>query len=120
MPTPPVLILPDLSKTFHVVCDASDFVIGCAFFQFDDEGRERVAFAVYTDHASFRTAIKSPHLSQCTTCWLSLFPEYNFVVHYKLGKTNILTNSLSRRPDYVQSGRHAVDDEDSDECALQR
>ncbi|KAG3095907.1 hypothetical protein PI125_g16121 [Phytophthora idaei] len=28
---------PDDSKTFHVVCDASDFAIGCALMQFDDE-----------------------------------------------------------------------------------
>ncbi|KAE8991563.1 hypothetical protein PR003_g25473 [Phytophthora rubi] len=31
-----------LLETFHVVCDASDFAIDCAFMQFDDEGRERV------------------------------------------------------------------------------
>ncbi|KAE8881546.1 hypothetical protein PF005_g29111 [Phytophthora fragariae] len=35
-------MLPDDSKPFHVVCDASDFAIGCALKQFDDEGRERV------------------------------------------------------------------------------
>jgi hypothetical protein len=38
----PVLMLPDTSRPFHVVCDASDFAIGCALMQFDDEGRERV------------------------------------------------------------------------------
>ncbi|KAG3233246.1 hypothetical protein PI124_g21675 [Phytophthora idaei] len=38
----PILALPDDSKPFHVVCDASDFAIGCALMQFDDEGRERV------------------------------------------------------------------------------
>ncbi|KAE9066424.1 hypothetical protein PF007_g28477 [Phytophthora fragariae] len=38
----PILMLPDDSKPFHVVCDASDFAIGCALKQFDDEGRERV------------------------------------------------------------------------------
>ncbi|KAE9335779.1 hypothetical protein PR003_g12847 [Phytophthora rubi] len=38
----PILMLPDDSKPFHVVCDASDFAIGCALMQFDDEGRERV------------------------------------------------------------------------------
>uniref|UniRef100_A0AAV1TJ53 Reverse transcriptase domain-containing protein n=1 Tax=Peronospora matthiolae TaxID=2874970 RepID=A0AAV1TJ53_9STRA len=38
----PVLMLPDDSKPFHVVCDASNFAIGCALMQFDDEGRERV------------------------------------------------------------------------------
>ncbi|KAE8998808.1 hypothetical protein PR002_g18639 [Phytophthora rubi] len=77
-------------------------------------------FAVYTDHASLRTSTKSPHLSQRMARWLSLFSEYNFVVHYKPGKTNILADALSRRPDYVQSGRHAVGDEDDDECSLKR
>jgi hypothetical protein len=57
-------------------------------------------FAFYTDHASLRTATKSPHLSQRMARWLSFFSEYNFVVHYKPGKTNILANALSRRPDY--------------------
>ena len=33
-----VLILPDASKPFHVVCGASDFAFGFAFMQFDNEG----------------------------------------------------------------------------------
>ena len=50
-----------------------------------------------------------------------LFYEYNFVVHYKPGKTNILADALSRRPDY--DPRSALicyeidDDEDDDRCA---
>ena len=32
--------------------------------------------------------------------WLSFFSEYNFVVHYKQVKANILADTLSRRPDY--------------------
>ncbi|GMF48205.1 unnamed protein product [Phytophthora fragariaefolia] len=58
------------------------------------------SFAVYTDHASLRTAMKRPHLSQHMARWLSCFAEYNFVVHYKPGKNNILADALSRRPDY--------------------
>ena len=38
----PVLAPPDHSKPFHVVCDASDFSIGCALMQHDSEGTERV------------------------------------------------------------------------------
>ena len=157
----PVLILPDDTKPFHVVCDASDFAIGCALMQFDHEGRERVVsyqsrqmkpaeknypvhdkellamryalikfrvhllgertFALYTDHASLRTAMKSPHLSQRMARWLSFFSEYNFVVHYKPGKTNILADALSRRPDYdprMALSRQATDDDDEDDrCA---
>ncbi|KAF1316891.1 Pol protein, partial [Globisporangium splendens] len=38
----PVLALPDHTKAFSVVCDASDFAIGCALMQKDDDGHERV------------------------------------------------------------------------------
>ncbi|GMF39414.1 unnamed protein product [Phytophthora lilii] len=38
----PVLALPDESKPFSVVCDASDYAIGCALLQDDAGGRERV------------------------------------------------------------------------------
>ncbi|POM62337.1 Pol protein [Phytophthora palmivora] len=41
---------------------------------------------IYTDHASFRTATNSPHLSQRVARWLSFFAEYNFRVEYKPGK----------------------------------
>lgn len=136
----PVLALPDDSKPFHVVCDASDFAIGCALMQHDSNDDERVIsyqsrqlkpaernypvhdkellamkyalvkfrvhllgeerFVIYTDHASLRTAVKTPHLSQRMARWISFFAEYNFVVHYKPGRTNILADALSRRPDY--------------------
>jgi hypothetical protein len=135
----PILALPNHEKPFHVVCDASDFAIGCALLQYDDEGKERVIsyqsrqlrppernypvhdkellamkfalvkfriyllgskpFTVYTDHASLRTAIKSPHLSQRMARWLSFFAEYNFNVEYKPGKLNFIGDGLSRRPD---------------------
>ncbi|GMG17076.1 unnamed protein product [Phytophthora fragariaefolia] len=156
-------MLPDTSRPFHVVCDASDFAIGRALMQFDDEGRERVVsyqsrqmnpaernypvhdkallamrsalikfreylpgewtFAFYTVHASLRTAMKSPHLSQRMARWLSFFAEYNFVVHYKPVKNNILGDALSRRPDYdprqLTRYQGAPDDEDDDEdCAV--
>uniref|UniRef100_H3H512 RNA-directed DNA polymerase n=1 Tax=Phytophthora ramorum TaxID=164328 RepID=H3H512_PHYRM len=38
----PILALPDPDRPFSVVCDASDFAIGCALLQADTEGRERV------------------------------------------------------------------------------
>lgn len=136
----PVLALPDDLKPYKVVCDASDFAIGCALMQDDPDGKERVVsyqsrqlkdaernypvhdkellsmkyaltkfrvhllgaphFDVYTDHASLRTAVQSPHLSPRMARWLSFFSEYNFTVHYKPGKLNVLADALSRRPDY--------------------
>jgi len=38
----PILALPDPDRPFSVVCDASDFAIGCALLHADAEGRERV------------------------------------------------------------------------------
>ncbi|KAF1334476.1 Pol protein, partial [Globisporangium splendens] len=151
----PVLALPDHTKAFSVVCDASDFAIGCALMQTDDDGHERVVsyqsrllkaaeknypvhdkellaikyallkfrvhllgatpFVVYTDHASLRTAINSPHLSQRMARWLAFFSEFNFRVEYKPGKENVLADALSRRPDYESS----VDDS-SDALCLER
>ena len=63
-------------------------------------------FIVYTDHASLRTAINSPHLSQRMVRWLSLFAEYNFSVEYKPGQLNDVVDALSRRPDF-ESAAHS-------------
>uniref|UniRef100_A0AAV1U6R6 Reverse transcriptase/retrotransposon-derived protein RNase H-like domain-containing protein n=1 Tax=Peronospora matthiolae TaxID=2874970 RepID=A0AAV1U6R6_9STRA len=38
----PVLTIADQDRSFHVVCDASDFAIGCALMQYDSYGVERV------------------------------------------------------------------------------
>ena len=38
----PILALPDPERPFSVVCDASDFAIGYALLQPDDDGRERM------------------------------------------------------------------------------
>ncbi len=37
-------------------------------------------FVVYTDHASLRTVINSPHISQRMARWLTFFAEYTFTV----------------------------------------
>ena len=38
----PILAIADQHRPFHVVCDASDFAIGCALMQYDADGAELV------------------------------------------------------------------------------
>ncbi|GMF24146.1 unnamed protein product [Phytophthora lilii] len=158
----PVLMLPDPSKPFHVVCDASDFAIGCALMQFDNEGHERVVsyqsrqmkpaeknypvhdkellamryalieFRVYLLGERNLCGVHRPRIAEDCDAkptfvtafarWLSFFSEYNFVVHYKPGKNNILADALSRRPDYdprrLLGHQTAPDDEDDKDCAV--
>ena len=57
-------------------------------------------FSVYSDHASLRTTVKTPHLLQRMARWLSYFSEYISWYFYKPGKNNGLSDALSRRPDY--------------------
>ncbi|CAI5710081.1 unnamed protein product [Peronospora effusa] len=144
----PVLALPDADKPFSVVCDASNFAIGSALMQKDDDGVDRVIsyqsrllkaaelnypvhdkellsikyalvkfrmhllgtepLVVYTDHASLRTAINSPHLSPRMARWLTFFSKYNFKVEYKPGKSNVLADALSRRPYFDARHRQSV------------
>ncbi|KAG2875205.1 hypothetical protein PC114_g24858 [Phytophthora cactorum] len=148
----PILAVADQDRPFHVVCDASDFAIGCALMQHDHEGRDCVVyyqsrqlkpaernylvhdkellamkyalakfrvyllgsgpFVDYTDHASLRTAVKSPHISQRMAKWLSFFAEYDFRVEYKPGRLNVV--ALSRRPDY------AVNTADANRIGIER
>ncbi|GMF14899.1 unnamed protein product [Phytophthora fragariaefolia] len=127
--TAPVLMLPDTSRPCHVVCNISDFAIGCALMQFDAEGREPV---VSINHDSLsgeelprpwqgtpRYALRSDQVHSVPPRRADV-RSYNFVVHYKPGKNYILANALSRRPDYdprrLTRHQDIPDDDDDEAC----
>ncbi|POM79254.1 Hypothetical protein PHPALM_3123 [Phytophthora palmivora] len=89
----PVLVLADENKPFSVVGDASDYAIGCALLQKDDEGRERVI--------SFQSRqLKAAERNYPVHDKELLAMKYALVKFRKSGKLNVLADALSRRPDY--------------------
>ncbi|GMF64258.1 unnamed protein product [Phytophthora fragariaefolia] len=67
----PILALPDPDRPFSVVCDASDFAIGCALLQADAERRERViAFESRQIMAAEKTIqFMTTSYLQCSMLW---------------------------------------------------
>ena len=62
----PILALPDPERPFSVVWDASDFAIGCALLQPDDDGRERVIAFESRQLKAARKRLPGPR--QSVTC----------------------------------------------------
>jgi hypothetical protein len=50
----------------------------------------------YVGHMALVYLVHKPHVSRRITKWLLLFLEYNFIVVYKLGKTHVIIDVLSR------------------------
>ncbi|POM64528.1 Reverse transcriptase [Phytophthora palmivora] len=113
----PVLSLPDERKSFIVVCDASDYAIGCALLQKDDEGRKRVIYFQprqleaaernYPIHDNELLAMNTPlgPKALCDLHWSRVLADCHQLAASveadgEPGKLNVLADTLSRRPDY--------------------
>ncbi len=55
-------------------------------------------FVFYVNHMAIVYLVNKPHVSRKITRWL-LFSKYEFTVVYKLGKTHVIANVLSKLPD---------------------
>ncbi|KAG2974655.1 hypothetical protein PC120_g25964 [Phytophthora cactorum] len=86
----PIMAVADQDRPFHVVFASAErkypvhnkelLAMKYALAKFRVYLLGSGPFVVYTDHASLRTAGKSPHISQRMARWLSFFAEYDFRV----------------------------------------
>ena len=58
----------------------------------------RGEFAVYTDNNPLTYVLTTAKLDATGQRWIAALANYNFILHYKLGKTNIEADTLSRIP----------------------
>jgi hypothetical protein len=53
---------------------------------------------IYIDHMALIYLVNKPHVFERITKWLLLFLEYEFIVIYKLGRTHVVADVLSKLP----------------------
>ncbi|GJW14945.1 putative reverse transcriptase domain-containing protein, partial [Tanacetum coccineum] len=52
---------------------------------------------IYTDHKSLQHIFSQKELNMRQRCWIDLFSDYDFEIHYHPGKANVVANALSRK-----------------------
>ncbi|KAH9103704.1 hypothetical protein AeMF1_020028 [Aphanomyces euteiches] len=55
-------------------------------------------FDVFTDNSTCQWFLKTPVLTAKLTRWLDFFSSYDFTLHHRPGKTNVVADALSRPP----------------------
>jgi hypothetical protein len=55
---------------------------------------------IVTDHKSLEYFCTQPHLSDRQTRWMGELAEYHYHIVHRPGKTNVVADALSRRPDH--------------------
>ncbi|KAF0708853.1 hypothetical protein AaE_013067 [Aphanomyces astaci] len=55
-------------------------------------------FDVFTDNATCQWFLKTPVLTAKLTRWLDFFSSFDFTLHHRPGKTNVVADALSRPP----------------------
>jgi hypothetical protein len=58
---------------------------------------------IETDHRSLEYIQTQPHIAPKEVRWIEYMQQYNFVMKYREGKTNLVADSLSRRADHQPS-----------------
>ncbi|PKI73202.1 hypothetical protein CRG98_006400 [Punica granatum] len=97
----PILALPCYRKPFEVETDASDFAIGGIWRHYLLGSK----FVVRTNNIATSYFQTQKKLSLKQARWQDFLAEFNFLMEYKPGKTNVVADALSRRMELVVISR---------------
>ncbi|GKD33753.1 putative reverse transcriptase domain-containing protein [Tanacetum coccineum] len=96
----PILALPKGSEDFIAYCDASKKGLDVVLMQREKIWRHYLygtKCTVFTDHKSLQHILDQKELNMRQRRWLELLSDYDYDIHYHLGKANVIADALSRK-----------------------
>ncbi|KAK6126908.1 hypothetical protein DH2020_039348 [Rehmannia glutinosa] len=132
--TAPILVAPDWSQLFELMCDASDFAVGAINYTTTEKEMLAIVFAfdkfrsyligtktiVHTDHAAIKYLFDKKDAKPRLIRWILLLQEFDVEIRDRKGCENVVADHLSRIENQEGSQRSTelIKEEFPDERAL--
>ncbi|KAK6133005.1 hypothetical protein DH2020_033296 [Rehmannia glutinosa] len=113
--TAPILVAPDWSQPFELMCDASDFAVGAVNYTTTEKEMLAIVFAfdkfrsyligtkmiVHTDHAAIKYLFDKKDAKPRLIRWILLLQEFDVEINDRKGCENVVADHLSRLENQV-------------------
>ncbi|KAL4384267.1 hypothetical protein GQ457_15G020160 [Hibiscus cannabinus] len=87
----PIVVPPDWTSPFELMCDASDYAVGAALGQ-----RRGTKVIVHTDHSAIKYLVTKKDAKPRLIRWILLFQEFDLEIRDRNDTENQIANHLSR------------------------
>nr|GEY69031.1 reverse transcriptase domain-containing protein [Tanacetum cinerariifolium] len=114
----PIMVSPNWSLPFELMCDASDFAVGAVLGQLFalDKFRSYLVLSktdVFTDHAAIKNLFSKQDAKPRLIRWILLLQEFDIKIKNKKGAKNVAADHLSRlkKPNLKELKDEEISDE---------